>query len=268
MTLLLVPFIITKQSFLMTDASTAWQDTVALCKPARRSVCPLLVFGGRQAREMQFMQAAPNTTPLELQVIPATSPINACKNIVSRQEQVHCRRWCGLSGTAMWRTGSAAGNSTRSSISEPRQASSEFSAAGSSSLHPRALFSSKPPPPSQQPASTGTSPAQSRRPPRSVRPPAPPSQDATIFLRRLSERLTAIRTDAEQQGAARGSQTAQLSAVTEESYKAGLACLESHDLKLADKLLSLALNACPADRVRAQEKIKALLEKCRQPASG
>lgn len=81
-----------------------------------------------------------------------------------------------------------------------------------------------------------------------------------MILRRLTERLTALRT--EQQGAVRGGLTAQMSAVTEEAYKAGVTCLESHDLKLAEKLLSLALTACPADRVRAVEKIKALLAKC------
>ena len=100
-----------------------------------------------------------------------------------------------------------------------------------------------------------------------MRPTGPLSQDAATLLLRLTDRLIAIRTAAEeQQGRATGDLVAQQAAFTEEAYKAGVACMESHDIINAERLLSLALTACPVDRVKAQEKIKSLIARCRAAA--
>ncbi|CAL8466661.1 g6197 [Coccomyxa elongata] len=183
-------------------------------------------------------------------------------------------RWSSGSGNAAFGNSpkynpfGTPGNSTRSSVSEPQQTSHEHPGAGGSTLHPRALFSPKHPAPPQQPAKPGTSPAQSRRPPRVVRPTGPLSQDAATVLLRLTDRLIAIRSDAEQQqGGATGDLIAQQAAITEEAYKASVACMGTHDITNADRLLCLALTACPVDRVKAQEKIKSLLARCRAAAS-
>lgn len=68
---------------------------------------------------------------------------------------------------------------------------------------------------------------------------------------------------AQGRGASNLSLYAQLAAVTEEAYKAGSACLEGKDAKGAEAFLSLALSACPADRPKAQDKIRALLATCK-----
>lgn len=97
----------------------------------------------------------------------------------------------------------------------------------------------------------------------------PAAQDAAALLHRLTDRLMATRASAGQprEGAASGTVTAQLAGVTEEAYKAGIACLEAHDARSAEGLLSLALAACPPERVRAQEKIKTLLARCQAAGS-
>ncbi len=101
-----------------------------------------------------------------------------------------------------------------------------------------------------------------------MRPIGPLSRDAENLLLRLTDRLIVIRSDAEQQqSGATGNLIAQQAAITEEAYKAGVACMESHDIMNAERLLCLALTACPVDRVKAQEKIKSLLARCRAAAS-
>jgi hypothetical protein len=56
---------------------------------------------------------------------------------------------------------------------------------------------------------------------------------------------------------------AQIAAIAEEAFKAGIACLDGKDIKSAEAFLTLALSACPTDRPRAQDKIRALLARCR-----